>query len=94
MAASRNAASVYYIQFYVGTASVVSAPAPRRFQIAKEKLRQFESAQARGEASPLPSKTPIADVLTAYVAHIRASEDGQVRTDRHLLPSRCVRPDL
>jgi hypothetical protein len=40
-------------------------------QIAKEKLRQFESAQARGEDLPLPTRTPIAAVLTAYVSHIR-----------------------
>ena len=29
-------------------------------QLAKEKLRQFESAQANGEALPLPTRTPIA----------------------------------
>jgi hypothetical protein len=47
-----------------------SAPTPTNYQLAKEKLRRFESAQARGESS-LPTKTPIADVLSAYVAHTR-----------------------
>ncbi len=39
-------------------------------QIAKEKLRQYESAKLHGVDSPLPTRTSIADVLTAYVEHI------------------------
>ena len=41
-------------------------------QLAKEKMRQFESARAREGASFLPTRTPIADVLTGYIEHIRA----------------------
>jgi len=40
-------------------------------QLAQEKLRQYESAQFRGTDNPLPTRTPIADVVTAYVEHIR-----------------------
>jgi integrase len=42
------------------------------YQVAKEKLRQLESSLVRGEVNPLPSKTPIPQVLDAYVEHIRA----------------------
>jgi integrase len=41
-------------------------------QIAKEKLRQFESARVRGCESFLPTKTPIADVLDDYIKRIRS----------------------
>jgi hypothetical protein len=55
-------------------------------QIAKEKLRQFESAQARGDELPLPTKHSIADVLTAYVAHIRTVKTAKsARTDVYYL---------
>jgi hypothetical protein len=40
-------------------------------QIAKAKLRDFESSQANGDDSPLPTRTPIDEVVTAYVSHIR-----------------------
>jgi len=34
-------------------------------QVAKEKKRQFESSQPRGAESSLPTRTPIAEVLSA-----------------------------
>lgn len=40
-------------------------------QIAKEHLRQYESAKARGMPNPLPTRTPLSDLLTEYVEHIR-----------------------
>ena len=53
--ASNELASVTRV-FFRGTKSL---------QIAKEKLRQFESARMRGEESPFPTKTPVAEVLAA-----------------------------
>ena len=41
------------------------------FQLVKERLRQYESARLHGVDSPLPTRTPITDVLTGYVEHIR-----------------------
>ncbi|MFT3784922.1 MAG: tyrosine-type recombinase/integrase [Tepidisphaeraceae bacterium] len=62
---------IYYIQYCVsGKARRVSTQT-ESLQLAKEKLRQFESAQLRGHDNPLPTRTPIADVLERYVAHIR-----------------------
>jgi hypothetical protein len=48
------------------------------YQIAKEKLRHFEGALARGEDSSLPTRTTIPDALTAYVAHIRAVKTAKI----------------
>ena len=41
--------------------------------VAKERQRQFDSARARGELSRLPTKTPLAEAVTAYVAHMKAT---------------------
>lgn len=62
---------IYYIQYYIGGKLKRSSTGTEVLQVAKEKLRQFESAQARGDGLPLPTRTPIADVVTAYVEHIR-----------------------
>ncbi len=61
---------VWYIQFYRG-GKQKRLKASDNFQIAKEKLRRFDSAEARGELNPLPTNTPLVDVVTAYVQHIR-----------------------
>ena len=63
---------VWYVQYYLGGKLKRFSTDTDCLQIAKEKLRQFESAQARGDDLPLPTKTPIPNVLTAYVAHVRA----------------------
>ena len=47
-----------------------SPPEPSLCKLPK-KVRQFESFQAEGEDNPLPTRTPIDAVLTAYVSHIR-----------------------
>lgn len=76
---------VWYIQFYVGP-KIKRVRASDVYQIAKQKLRDFENAQARGEQSPLPTKTPITNVLTAYVAHIRATKTAKfAQTDIYYL---------
>lgn len=56
--------TVWYIQFYrAGKQRRVKAS--NNYQVAKEKLRQFDSAEARGEVNPLPTQTPVAQVLNA-----------------------------
>ncbi|HEY8750152.1 MAG TPA: tyrosine-type recombinase/integrase [Tepidisphaeraceae bacterium] len=78
---------IYYIQFYVGTQQRRVSTETDSFQRAKDKLRQFEAAQARGDVTcGLPTKTPIADVLTAYVDHIRAAKTPKsAQTDIYYL---------
>jgi len=71
MASLIQRGEIWYIQYCVsGKARRVSTGTDSE-QIAREKLRQFESAQFRGNDNPLPTRTPIADIVTAYVNHIR-----------------------
>lgn len=76
----------WYIQFCVSRkVRRVSLNTSNR-QIAKEKLRQFESAQLRGEDNPLPTRTPIADVVQKYVEHIRGHKTAKsAQTDVYYL---------
>ena len=64
----------YYLKYYVGGKQKEKALATDNHQLAREKQRQFESALARGDDNPLPTKTPIAQVLAKYVDHIRATK--------------------
>jgi integrase len=41
--------------------------------VAKEQQRQFDSARARGEQSMLPTKTPLAQAVASYAAHMKAA---------------------
>lgn len=55
-------------------------------QIAREKLRQYESAKLRGIDSPLPTRTPIPDIVQAYVEHIRSRKTAKsAQTDVYYL---------
>ena len=62
----------YYLRYYVNGKQKWKALRTVNYQLAKEKQRQFESALVRGEDSPLPTRTPVPEVLEKYVAHIRA----------------------
>lgn len=41
-------------------------------QIAKERIRQIESAQLRQEDIPLPTKTPLSEIIEKYLFHLKA----------------------
>jgi hypothetical protein len=43
-------------------------------QIAKEKLRRLESSLAQGDALALPTRTPVAEIVAAYVRQIRLTK--------------------
>jgi hypothetical protein len=55
----RPDSSTYYIQYMVSGKARRRSTETESLQIAKEKLRQFESAQANGEESPFPTRTPM-----------------------------------
>ncbi len=42
-------------------------------EVAKEQQRQFDSARARGGGNVFPTKTPLADAVAAYAAHMKAA---------------------
>lgn len=71
MASLKRRGSIYYAQYYVGGKQRRISLQTGSLQLAKEKLRQLESANARGEDNPLPTRTPIAEIASAYVKHIR-----------------------
>jgi len=72
MACLKQRGETFYLQWYQGGQQRRRSLETESFQVAKERLRQFESAQHRGEALPLPTRTPIGDVVEAFVAHMRA----------------------
>ena len=75
----------WYIQYYVGTQQR-RIRASDNYQIAKEKLRRFEAARASGDDLPLPSRTPIPEMVAAYVLHIRQVKTAKsAQTDIYYL---------
>jgi hypothetical protein len=61
MASLKQRGDTYYHQFYLlGKKQRRINLDTNSYQIAKEKLRQFESAQARGDTQPLSTKTSVA----------------------------------
>ena len=77
--------SCWYIQYYVGTRQR-RVRASDNFQIAKEKLRRFETARAGGDELPLATRTPIPEIVAAYVQHIRTSKTAKsAQTDIYYL---------
>ncbi len=78
----------WYIQYYLAGELKRESTGTSSLQLAKEKLRQFESAQARGEPSPFPTKTPVAQVVSAFARYLRAScTPKSAQTDLYYLRS-------
>jgi len=82
----RRPNGIFYIQYRVSGKARRVSTATDSLQIAREKLRQFQSAQFRHEESPLATRTPIPDVLARYVNHIRATKTAKsAQTDLYYL---------
>ena len=67
MASLIKRGNTYYIQYYLGGKQRRESLNTGILQIAKEKKRQYESAALTGADNPLPTRTPIADVVGDYV---------------------------
>ena len=74
MASLTKRGKVYYARYWLGKKQRQVCLHTKSYPMAKEKLRQLESSLAQGSELPLPSKTPVADVVTAYVQHVRAAK--------------------
>lgn len=70
MASLKKRGKTYYAQYYFGGQQKRISLSTDSLQIAKEKIRQIESALARGTDIPLPTRTPVADVVAAYVEYL------------------------
>ncbi len=77
---------VYYAQYYIGTKQKRVSLETMSYQVAKEKIRDIESALSMGSDSPLPSKTPLEKILQKYVVHIRTVKTAKsAQTDVYYL---------
>lgn len=72
MASLKQRGSTWFVQWYEGDKQRRRSLGTESFQVAKEKLRRFESAQYRGEDCPLPTRTPVGEAVAAYIEHMRA----------------------
>jgi integrase len=64
----------YYVQWRVGGKIKRRSLETTSKQIAREKLRQFESAQFKGDDAPGPTRTRLPDILARYAEHVRATK--------------------
>jgi hypothetical protein len=64
----------YYIQYSISGKVRRVSTQTTSLELAKEKLRQVESAQLRGDDSPLPTRSPLPQILAVYVQHLRATK--------------------
>lgn len=86
MASLKKRGNLWYAQYYLGRTQKRISLQTTSYAIAKEKLRRLESGLAQGDDNPLPSRTPIAEVLTAYVEHVRTIKTAKsAQTDIYYL---------
>mgnify|MGYP001318652224 CR=1 FL=1 len=79
MASLINRSGVYYIQHSLaGKARRISTKTDS-LQLAKEQLRQFESGRLCGFDNPLPTRTPIGEVIGKYVEHTNGATPLYIR---------------
>ena len=70
MASLIKRGNFYYAQYMVGKKAKRVSLETSSLQLAKDKVRQLESSFYRGGDNPLPTKTPIADVVTDYIEYM------------------------
>jgi hypothetical protein len=88
MACLKKRGKTYYAQYNLGGQQMRVSLHTSSLQIAKEKIRQIESAIARGTDIPLPTRTPLAQVVKAYVQHLSTVKTPRnVQRDIHYLRS-------
>lgn len=77
MASLIKRGKVFYAQYMVGKRAKRISLETSSLQVAKDKVRQLESAFYRGNDNPLPTKTPIADVVTDYIEYMRTRKTAR-----------------
>ena len=74
MASIWKRGKTYYARYYVGGRQKALCLGTSSYPIAKEKLRQLESKLAMGFEIPVQTKTPLVEVVGAYVVHMRSTK--------------------
>lgn len=72
MASLKKRGKIYYAQYYMHGKQKRVNLETTSLQIAKEKIRQIESAQLRQDDLPLPTKTPLAEIIEKYLFQLKA----------------------
>lgn len=72
MASLKKRGKTYYAQYYVNGKQKRVNLNTDSLQLAKDYLRQIESAQLRQEDIPLPTKSPLSDIVEKYLFHLGA----------------------
>jgi integrase len=87
MASLKKRGDTFYLQYYLpGKIQRRVNLNTDSFQIAREKLRRFESSQAMGGELSFPTRTPLDEIVNAYVQHIRAFKKAKsAQTDVYYL---------
>lgn len=86
MASLKKRGEHFYAQIYIGGQQKRIALRTTSYKIAREKLRQIESAHAGGATNPLPTRTPIGQIVQKYVEHIRTVKTAKsAQTDVYYL---------
>jgi len=83
MASLRKRGKVYYASYYLDGKECRKSLETSSYQVAKERLRNFESAVAHGALDDvLPTKTPVAEIVGDYAAYIKnAKSKNGVKVD-------------
>ena len=74
MASLLRRGKIYYAKYWLGKKQHLVCLKTRSRPLALEKLHEIESSLAKGEELRLPSKTPIAQVLSAYIIYVFAAK--------------------
>ncbi|HEY6874262.1 MAG TPA: tyrosine-type recombinase/integrase [Geobacteraceae bacterium] len=73
MASLKRRGKTYYAQYYLAGEQKRVNLETTSLQVAKEKIRQIESALAREcDTLPLPTKTPLSDIIERYLFQLSA----------------------
>jgi len=72
MASLKKRGNTYWAQYYVNGKQKRVNLETESLQIAKEKIRNIETAFFRGDDLPLPTKTPLSEILEKYLSNLRA----------------------
>jgi integrase len=71
MASLKKRGKTYYAQYYVNGKQKRVNLETNSLQVANDRLRKIEDAVYRGDDLPLPTKTPIGDILETYMSNLR-----------------------
>ena len=66
--------SIFYAVYRVGGSERRVSLGTDSFQVAKAKVRQMEAALYQGDPTPLPTKTPIGQIVAAYIDHMKVAK--------------------